>query len=432
MRIIILLALCLLSYGSQAQSALGGGIRGKTRSGTVKEVGVDSFSANRFGMLTSDSLLLATIKQMKTNDSVMKNIINEMYALWREDLSSVDNKVGTRDTVLQEVLTGGRLKVSDDSSSSRSTVKISTPVRVDSMGISITRLDTANARLNRLLDRLPTSLNGTRFKVDDSLGNTWLNNISGNSDGIAADISDIKTDMAATALSTAQIGDVMDNTGSTAANTSTTNLKIDTLTRKIDSLRTFLDNDSLRVWATNGFGSGGGGGGGSGLANYKLYDTMRANTSLNVDSLNSLANSATAGWLSARVDNTSNLYPDYKIYVKLSMANTAPANDKMAYVYIVPWYYDGSQFNASSNGTTTLPFDVQRKQTFAQPNNYRLLGVLAYTTQNMTLQDSWSLSSIFGDAIPDAFSIYIINFTGAAVNASSNVVAYRPLQKVYK
>ena len=235
-----------------------------------------------------------------------------------------------------------------------------------------------------------------------------------------------------TAVSAGSLGDVADNTSTTAANTNTIRLEIDTLTRKIDSLRTFLDVDSIRVWATNGFGSGGGGGGGSGLANYKLYDTMRANTSLNVDSLNSLANSATAGWLSARVDNTSNLYPDYKIYVKLSMANTAPANDRMAYVYIVPWYYDGSAFNASSNGTATLPFDVQRRQTFAQPNNYRLLGVLAYTTQNMVLQDSWSLSSIFGDAIPDAFSIYIINFTGAAVNASSNVVAYRALQKVYK
>ena len=299
-------------------------------------------------------------------------------------------------------LLNGRFRVVDTTANDLLTVANS---RITSTN---TALDTTNARLSRLLDRFPASLLTGKLSVIDTTGNFAL--------------SDIITHTSSTATNCVEI------------NTNTTGLvqEIDTLTRKIDSLRTFLDVDSIRVWATNGFGSGGGGGGGSGLANYKLYDTMRANTSLNVDSLNSLANSATAGWLSARVDNTSNLYPDYKIYVKLSMANTAPANDRMAYVYIVPWYYDGSAFNASSNGTATLPFDVQRRQTFAQPNNYRLLGVLAYTTQNMVLQDSWSLSSIFGDAIPDAFSIYIINFTGAAVNASSNVVAYRALQKVYK
>lgn len=430
MRIIILLALCLLSFGSQAQSALGGGIRGKTRSGTVKEVGVDSFSANRFGMLTSDSLLLATIKQMKTNDSVMKNIINEMYALWREDLSSVDNKVGTRDTVLQEVLTGGRLKVSDDSSSSRSTVKISTPVRVDSMGISITRLDTANARLNRLLDRLPTSLNGTRFKVDDSLGNTWLNNISGNSDGIAADISDIKTDMAATALSTAQIGDVMDNTGSTAANTSTTNLKIDTLTRKIDSLRTFLDNDSLRVWATNGFGSGGGGGGGGSTGPTTIYDSTITRVSMTITGLDTLASSATVGWGSDSVTNYRKA-SDYRISISLKMSATSPANDKSVYVYICPIYNNNGTYETSSQGTATLPSLSVGSTTIASPHNLRLLGVLAYTTASMTIRDTWSLSEIF-PVMPDAWKIIIVNYSGAPLRNSNNSVSYTPIFKTQR
>ena len=153
-------------------------------------------------------------------------------------------------------------------------------------------------------------------------------------------------------------------------------------------------------------------------------------TSMTVTNLNSLANSATAGWQSDRVSNLNTVALDYEIFVKLTMANTAPANDKAVYVYICPFFTDdaGSTWYASSGGTTTLPSGSQGTYTIASPNNLRLLGILSYTTQNMVLQDTFLLSNAFGSKIPDGFSIIIVNYSGAAIAASTNLVKYTPLK----
>lgn len=151
-------------------------------------------------------------------------------------------------------------------------------------------------------------------------------------------------------------------------------------------------------------------------------------TVMTVTNLQSLASSATAGWQSDRVSNLSTLAMDYEIAVKLTTANTAPANDKAMYVYICPFYTTdgGTTWLASSQGTTTLPTGTQGTTTIASPNNLRLIGVLNYTTQNMTVQDTFTLSSIFGNYIPDGFSIIIINYSGAALSTSC-VVDYTPI-----
>jgi hypothetical protein len=150
-------------------------------------------------------------------------------------------------------------------------------------------------------------------------------------------------------------------------------------------------------------------------------------TAMTTTTLNTLANSATVGWQSDRVSNLSTLATDYEIFVKLTMANTAPANDKAAYIWICPWYTTdgGSTWLPASQGTTTVPTGSQGASTIAQPHNLRLLGVLNYTTQFMPIQDSFLLSNAFGNTIPDGFSIIITNFTGAAVTAAT--VAYTPL-----
>lgn len=158
-------------------------------------------------------------------------------------------------------------------------------------------------------------------------------------------------------------------------------------------------------------------------------ESYGSNSTLTITNLNSLANSATAGWQSARVDNTSEKATDYFINVKLDMANTAPANDKAVYVYICGWYYDGSTWYASSGGTATLPSGSEGTYTIASPNNLRLLGVLAYTTADMILQDTFLLSNVFGSHIPDGFSIVVINYSGAAVASSGNIVQYKPVHK---
>mgnify|MGYP003336236251 FL=1 len=86
----------------------------------------------------------------------------------------------------------------------------------------------------------------------------------------------------------------------------------------------------------------------------------------------------------------------------------------------------GTTWFASSQGTTTLPTGTEGTTTIATPNNLRLLGVLNYTTQNMTVQDTFLLSNCFGNIMPDGFSIIIINFSGAALSTGC-VVDYTPI-----
>jgi hypothetical protein len=152
-------------------------------------------------------------------------------------------------------------------------------------------------------------------------------------------------------------------------------------------------------------------------------------TALTVTNLQSLASSATAGWQSDRIDNQTSVKAlDYEVFVKLTTANTAPANDKAAYVYTSPAITTdgGTTWLHSDGGTTTLPSGTQGTYTIAAPNNLKILGVLNYTTAQMIMQGSFLLSNCYGQFMPDAFSIVIVNFSGAALSTSC-VVAYRAI-----
>lgn len=164
------------------------------------------------------------------------------------------------------------------------------------------------------------------------------------------------------------------------------------------------------------------------MANFPAKLTIGATTVMTVTNLQSLANSATAGWQSARVSNLVTLANDYEIFVKLTTANTAAANDKAMYVYACPFYTTdgGSTWFAASQGTTTLPTGSEGTTTIASPHNLRLLGTLRYTTQQMVVQDTFFLSNAFGARIPDGFSIIIINFSGANLSTAC-VVDYSPI-----
>lgn len=152
-------------------------------------------------------------------------------------------------------------------------------------------------------------------------------------------------------------------------------------------------------------------------------------TALAVTALQSMASSATVGWGSTRVDNQSSVKAlDYELHVKLTTANTAPANDKAMYIYINPSITTdgGTTWIESDQGTTTLPTATDAASTIASPNNLKLLGVLNYTTQQMICQGNFLLSNAVGQYMPDGFTVIIVNFSGAALSTSC-VVAYRAI-----
>ena len=152
-------------------------------------------------------------------------------------------------------------------------------------------------------------------------------------------------------------------------------------------------------------------------------------TAITVTNLQSMASSATAGWQSGRISNVSTKAIDYNIFVKLTTANTAPANDKAAYIFVSAAMSTdaGTTWLHSDGGTATLPSGSEGTYTIASPHNLKLLGILSYTTQQMVMQGAFSLSSAVGiGSMPEGFSLVIINFTGAALSTSC-VVSYEAI-----
>ena len=145
-------------------------------------------------------------------------------------------------------------------------------------------------------------------------------------------------------------------------------------------------------------------------------------TVLTATNLQSLASSITAGWQSARQSNLSNLALDYEISIKLPTANTAPANDKCVYVYISEAYTTdaGTTWIHDDVGNGTVPSGSEGTITVLSnatgPMSAKLLGIIPYYTQNMTMQKTFKLSNVAGQFMPDGFSIILVNFTGAALS----------------
>ena len=163
-----------------------------------------------------------------------------------------------------------------------------------------------------------------------------------------------------------------------------------------------------------------------------IYDSTYTAVQMDTAGLGAMANSATVGWQSDSVGLRQHKCTDVKIGVKISMANTAPANDKAVYVYVYPMWYDGSTWYFTSGGTATFPSGANSTYTIASPNNLRLLGVLSYTTTNMVLQDQFVLSNAFGSTMPDAFGLVIVDFSGAAIHTTNHRIYYSLINKVQR
>ncbi len=157
------------------------------------------------------------------------------------------------------------------------------------------------------------------------------------------------------------------------------------------------------------------------------YGTYVALTVTNLQSLANDASDPYAGWQSDRVDNRSTLADDYEVRIHLPTANTSPANDAAAYVYLVPWVWDGSAWGAGGNfGTTTLPTGSEGTANMSDPNSMRLAISLPYKIAQQIMQGYVAVASLFGGNVPDGWSVAIRNCSGAALSTGC-IVAYRPI-----
>lgn len=153
-------------------------------------------------------------------------------------------------------------------------------------------------------------------------------------------------------------------------------------------------------------------------------------TSMTVTNLQSLANDATdpfSGWQSARVDNRTTLAMDYEIDIALTTAASAPSGVAAAFVYIVPWMHDGTNWTPGANfATTTRPTGTEGTASISEPNSMPIAIQINYKVTSQPLDGFFTIAQLFGGIVPDGWSIAIRNSTGAALSTGC-VVAYRPI-----
>lgn len=163
------------------------------------------------------------------------------------------------------------------------------------------------------------------------------------------------------------------------------------------------------------------------------YGTWTALTVTNLQSLLADATDPFVAWQSDRVDNqTTTKAVDYEIRVHLPTTADAAANDAAAYVYLVPWVYDGSAWAAGGNfGTAILPTGAEASASISEPNSMKGPIALPYKATSQIMQGYFTVGQLCGGIVPDGWSL-AIRANHCAVGASKGlstgcVVAYRPI-----
>lgn len=157
--------------------------------------------------------------------------------------------------------------------------------------------------------------------------------------------------------------------------------------------------------------------------------TYAASSNLTVTNLASIATSSTwsAGWTSGTIDNTTNVYLDYLVSVKITLGTTLTAAEIRVYVYAM---LDDSNWNdlfsAGTEGTegTATIHDTELLDGQA---GLKLLGVMPTDTTNSQVYslDPRSVAALYGGICPAKFAIFIAHSTNANLASSGHQVTIK-------
>ena len=150
----------------------------------------------------------------------------------------------------------------------------------------------------------------------------------------------------------------------------------------------------------------------------EAFGTATAFTKTNAN----LATSATAGWMSNAITNSTNLYLDALVNIELAAVNTAPANSKAIFLYAYA-LVDGSgtAYTSTGDGTPsgsegTLTFPDVTANAIPMP----LLGVVPYPTQNKAINGGpFSVARCFGGILPPKWGVAMINHSGMTLSVTN-------------
>jgi len=137
--------------------------------------------------------------------------------------------------------------------------------------------------------------------------------------------------------------------------------------------------------------------------------------------LTSLANNGQQG--SASIDNTSNLFLDAFVQLKIKTASSAVAATGSINVYAYGTADGGSDYSDAVTGTDA-------GQTLTSTPNVRLIGVINAVANSTTyVGGPFSVAAAFGGVLPDHWGIVVENKTGAAFDGTTASAWYQGLQQ---
>ncbi len=153
-----------------------------------------------------------------------------------------------------------------------------------------------------------------------------------------------------------------------------------------------------------------------------LYGTNNQAITCTITSLANATGSYGAGRASTAVDNTTNLFLDALVQVKIKTSASALGNDKAVYVYAYGTSDGGTDYTDGITGTDAA-------FTATNPPNVRLIGVInAVATSTTYVGGPFSVAAAFGGVLPDHWGIFVVNFTGQTLDASVGSAWYQGVQ----
>ena len=148
------------------------------------------------------------------------------------------------------------------------------------------------------------------------------------------------------------------------------------------------------------------------------FGTATAFTKTNAN----LASSATDGWRSNAIDNSSNKYLDAMVTVELAAVNTAPGDSKAIFLFAYALLDTGGSAYTSSGDATpdgsegTITFPNVTTLAVVMP----ILGTVPYPVQNKLINAGpFSVARCFGGTLPPKWGVCMINHSGMTLNVTN-------------
>jgi hypothetical protein len=136
----------------------------------------------------------------------------------------------------------------------------------------------------------------------------------------------------------------------------------------------------------------------------------------------SLANSGQRS--GAAIDNTSNLYLDALVQIKIKTASSSTSATGNVNIYAYGTADGGTDYGGGESGMGT-----DAGVTLTAPPNIRLIGVVnCVANSTVYLGGPFSVAAAFGGVLPDHWGIVVENQTGATLDASVGSAWYQGVQ----